>query len=109
MQILAGHLLLSATDLVNFLGCRHATYLDLRDLADPVELPQRDAATVLIFEKEIEHEKRHLVSLKAAEIVGREKVVAGTDYRLGGRVHADLAWAKLRSLGEGARLASNSL
>jgi predicted RecB family nuclease len=65
MQILAGHLVLSATDLVNFLGCRHATYLDLRDLADPVELPQRDAATVLIFEKGIEHEKRHLAAIKA--------------------------------------------
>ena len=65
MQILAGRLLLSATDLVNFLGCRHATYLDLRDLTDPVELPERDAATVLIFEKGIEHEKRYLASLKA--------------------------------------------
>jgi len=65
MQILAGRLLLSATDLVNFLGCRHATYLDLRDLTDPVEVPERDAATVLIFEKGIEHERRHLASLKA--------------------------------------------
>jgi hypothetical protein len=65
MQILDGRLLLSATDLVNFLGCRHATYLDLRDLTDPVEIPERDGATVLIFEKGIEHEKRHLASLKA--------------------------------------------
>jgi predicted RecB family nuclease len=65
MQILDGRLLLSATDLVNFLGCRHATYLDLRDLTDPVEIPARDAATVLIFEKGNEHEKRHLASLKA--------------------------------------------
>src|ERR1700682_5262926 len=65
MQILAVRLLLSATDLVNFLGCRHATYLDLRDLTDPVELPEREAATVLIFEKGIEHEKRHLATLRA--------------------------------------------
>jgi len=65
MLILRGRLLLSATDLVNFLGCRHATYLDLRDLTDPVEIPERDAATVLIFEKGIEHEKRHLATLKA--------------------------------------------
>jgi predicted RecB family nuclease len=63
MQILAGCLLLSATDLVNFLGCRHAAYLDLRDLTDPVQLPERDAGTALIFEKGIEHEKRHLASL----------------------------------------------
>jgi predicted RecB family nuclease len=75
MQILAGRLLLSASDLVNFLGCRHATYLDLRELTDPVEIPEHDAATVLIFEKGIEHEQRHLALLKArgftvVEIVG---------------------------------------
>src|SRR6516162_7248837 len=38
---------------------------------------------------------------------GRGNVVAGTDCGLGGRVHANLAWAKLRALGEGARLAVN--
>jgi uncharacterized protein len=65
MQILAGHLLFSATDLVNFLGCRHATYLDLRDLTNPAEMPERDAATVLIFEKGLEHERRYLASLQA--------------------------------------------
>jgi hypothetical protein len=54
MQILTGRLLLSATALVNFLGCRHATYLDLRDLTGPGEIPERDAATVLIFQKGIE-------------------------------------------------------
>ena len=47
--------------------------------------------------------------LRYATIVGRENVVAGTDCGLGGRVHADLAWAKLRTLVEGARLASRSL
>ncbi len=79
MQIVAGHLLLSATDLVNFLGCRHATYLDLRDLTDPVELPARDAATVLIFEKGIEHEKRHLASLKARGLIVVEVPGEGFD------------------------------
>jgi len=44
-----------------------------------------------------------------AAIVGRENVVAGTDCGLGGRTHADLAWAKLRTLVEGARLAATSL
>ena len=39
----------------------------------------------------------------------RENAIAGTDCGLGGRVHADLAWAKLRTLVEGARLASTSL
>src|SRR5215467_12301641 len=64
MQILNGNLLFSATDLVNFLGCKHATYLDLGDLTDPIEIFQRDAATDLIFEKGLEHERRYLESLK---------------------------------------------
>ena len=47
--------------------------------------------------------------LRYAAIAGRENVIAGTDCGLGGRVHADLAWAKLHALVEGARLASKSL
>jgi 5-methyltetrahydropteroyltriglutamate--homocysteine methyltransferase len=47
--------------------------------------------------------------LRFAAIVGRENVIASTDCGLGGRVRADLAWAKLRALTDGARLASNSL
>jgi hypothetical protein len=70
----------------NFLGCRHATYLDLRDLTDPVEIPERDAATVLIFEKGIEHEKRHPTSLKARGFTVVE--VAGEGFDLaGGTAH----------------------
>ena len=34
--------------------------------------------------------------LRYAPSVDRENIVAGTDCGLGGRVHADLAWAKLR-------------
>lgn len=41
-----------------------------------------------------------------AELVGPENVIAATDCGLGGRVHPDIAWAKLESLAEGARLAS---
>ena len=47
--------------------------------------------------------------LRYTAIVGRENVIAGTDCGLGSRVHADLAWAKLRTLVEGTRLASTSL
>ena len=36
--------------------------------------------------------------LRYAAIVGRENIGAGTDCGLGGRVHADLASAKLRTL-----------
>ena len=47
--------------------------------------------------------------LAYAKAVGRENVVAGTDCGLGGRVHTQIAWAKLRALAEGARLASKEL
>jgi 5-methyltetrahydropteroyltriglutamate--homocysteine methyltransferase len=44
-----------------------------------------------------------------ASRVGRENVLAGTDCGLGGRVHPQVAWAKLRALVEGAALASRRL
>jgi 5-methyltetrahydropteroyltriglutamate--homocysteine methyltransferase len=44
-----------------------------------------------------------------AQIVGRERVIAGTDCGLGGRVHEEIVWAKLRALVDGARLASERL
>ena len=43
------------------------------------------------------------------ERVGRENVFAGTDCGLGGRVHPQIAWAKLPALAEGAKLASKAL
>ena len=39
------------------------------------------------------------------ELVGRERVIASTDCGLGGRVHPQIAWAKLESLAHGAALA----
>ncbi len=47
--------------------------------------------------------------VRYASIVGRENVIAGTDCGLGGRVHGELAWAKLGALVEGARLATKQL
>jgi 5-methyltetrahydropteroyltriglutamate--homocysteine methyltransferase len=44
-----------------------------------------------------------------AGLVGRESVMAGTDCGLGGRVHPQIAWAKLRALRDGAALASQKL
>lgn len=41
-----------------------------------------------------------------ASLVGPERVVASTDCGLGGRVHSHIAWSKLESLVQGARLAS---
>ena len=46
----------------------------------------------------------------AASLSGwARNVMAGTDCGLGGRVHPQLAWAKLKILAEGAKLASQRM
>jgi 5-methyltetrahydropteroyltriglutamate--homocysteine methyltransferase len=44
-----------------------------------------------------------------ARLLGAENVIAGADCGFGGRSHPQIAWAKLRSLTEGAALASRAL
>jgi 5-methyltetrahydropteroyltriglutamate--homocysteine methyltransferase len=44
-----------------------------------------------------------------ASVVGREAVIASTDCGLGGRVHPQIAAAKLEALGQGAEIASRRL
>jgi 5-methyltetrahydropteroyltriglutamate--homocysteine methyltransferase len=52
--------------------------------------------------------------LNFASVARRENVIAGTDcgfatFAATGTVHPSIAWAKLRALTEGARLASDEL
>jgi 5-methyltetrahydropteroyltriglutamate--homocysteine methyltransferase len=47
--------------------------------------------------------------MRFAGVVGRERVIAATDCGLGGRVHPQIAWAKLEALAQGAALASRRL
>ena len=53
--------------------------------------------------------------VRYAQVVGRENVMAGTDCGFGTiarsrpRVHPSVAWAKLQTLAEGARRASDIL
>ena len=47
--------------------------------------------------------------VRYANVVGRENVIAGTDCGLGGRIHPQIAWAKLEALAQGAALASKDL
>jgi len=52
--------------------------------------------------------------IRFADLVGRERVIAGTDCGFGtsgagDEVHPDVAWAKLQALVEGARIASGKL
>lgn len=65
MQKCNGSTLFSASDLVNFMGCTHATFLDLRNLETPVEFPPEDEQAVLLQEKGLEHERAYLERLKA--------------------------------------------
>jgi 5-methyltetrahydropteroyltriglutamate--homocysteine methyltransferase len=44
-----------------------------------------------------------------AGIVGRENVVGGADCGMGGRVHAEIGWAKLGALADGAAIATRAL
>jgi len=47
--------------------------------------------------------------MRFAQVVGRENVIASTDCGLGGRIHTQIAWAKLAALAEGAKLATHEL
>jgi 5-methyltetrahydropteroyltriglutamate--homocysteine methyltransferase len=47
--------------------------------------------------------------LRFAKLVGRERVIASSDCGLGGRVHPQIAWAKVETLAQGATLASRQL
>ncbi|GAA0727066.1 TM0106 family RecB-like putative nuclease [Sphingomonas japonica] len=65
MQRLDGTTLFSASDLVNFMGCTHATALDLRQLDHPVELAPDGEQARLLQEKGMEHERAYLARLRA--------------------------------------------
>jgi 5-methyltetrahydropteroyltriglutamate--homocysteine methyltransferase len=47
--------------------------------------------------------------VRFADQVGRERVIASTDCGLGGRIHPQIAWAKLEALAQGAELATQQL
>ena len=46
--------------------------------------------------------------LRFAKRVGRKNVIAGADCGFGGRSHPQIAWAKLKALVEGAKIASKT-
>ena len=71
MRLQNGLLIFSATDLVNFLGCRHATFLDRRNLDAPLAPKAEDPLLALLQEKGLAHERRYLDVLRDQ---GREVV-----------------------------------
>src|SRR5829696_9550048 len=64
MFIQADCLTLSATDLNNYLGCRHATFLDLSILGQAAAAAEPDPQLELLKKKGIDHERWHLDYLR---------------------------------------------
>jgi predicted RecB family nuclease len=88
MREKGGKRLYSASDLVNYLGCSHASFNDLRQLTVPVALPADDEHAQLLQEKGIEHEKAFLSRLKGE---GRKVVEVSDKGTLDTRVAATRA------------------
>jgi hypothetical protein len=73
MQQLDNRLILSATDLINYLECPHLTHLDMEVAIGRMQLePTRTDATALLARKGDEHEQTYLAQLRAD---GHEVVV----------------------------------
>jgi predicted RecB family nuclease len=66
MRVEGLEVLLSASDLMRFMSCKHATALDLRYARGEALVPADDTEDAKILQKQgDEHESRHLAKLKA--------------------------------------------
>lgn len=77
--------LFSASDLVNFMGCPHATFLDLRHLGKPLGSGLDDDLAQLLQEKGLAHERAYLKRLRVegktiVEIDGDADLVAKAEH-----------------------------
>ena len=59
----ADRIIFSATDLISYLGCCHATFLDIADLRQPRIEREADPTQELLRKKGLEHERKHLACL----------------------------------------------
>ncbi|NEY92254.1 TM0106 family RecB-like putative nuclease [Rhodobacteraceae bacterium KMS-5] len=67
MRDVGGHMLFSATDLMRFMGCAHATTLDLSRLRGEGPDPREDSEDAALLQKQGDaHEAAHLARLGAA-------------------------------------------
>jgi predicted RecB family nuclease len=67
MRDVGGHILFSATDLMRFMGCAHATMLDLSRLWGEGPEPREDSEDAALLQKQGDaHEAAHLARLGAA-------------------------------------------
>src|SRR4051812_43958337 len=79
MQLLGQELVLSATDLSNFLGCRHRTALDMAVALGARKKPwlPHDPLLEVLWKRGADHEKRYVDSLRAQ---GRGIVDLNSDF-----------------------------
>jgi predicted RecB family nuclease len=72
MRLSGSDLVLSATDLSNFLSCRHRTALEMAEVHGRLRRPRWDDPLLeILFKRGLEHEKAYVESLRAA---GRDVV-----------------------------------
>jgi predicted RecB family nuclease len=80
-------LLLSSGDLTTFLGCRHASALDLRALDEDLETTAPDATLEFLQSKGVHHEKAYLARLESQ---GRQVTIIPDREKLPDRVKMTL-------------------
>ena len=92
LRLLYDSVLLSASDLNTFLGCRHASALDFRRsvLGEALEQAAEDAGQALVQRRGEEHEQRHFEALRAT--------AAG-----------EVVWLRDRDLDPGLRLTEEAM
>ncbi len=75
MRSIDGRLVLSATDLSNFLNCRHRTALELGEARGRRRRPQfDDPVLAALLARGLEHERRYVGSLRAERVVDLAEV-----------------------------------
>src|SRR2546427_10418130 len=73
MQFLDGRLIVSPSDLTGFLECEHLTQQELAAARGEVERPERkDPELHVLTRRGLEHEARHLASLRTGHRLGVE-------------------------------------
>lgn len=78
MLVHQGGKIFSASDLVNFMSCAHATNLDVQNLVTPTTFAPDDESAVLLQEKGIEHERAFLERLRSDGLSIVEIAAQGT-------------------------------
>ena len=91
MRLFKQRVTFSATDLVNFLGCHHSTYLDVLDLQGARAPALKDPFLELLQEKGLAHERRYLEGLRAQGLQVVDLAAEGSSFERVGRTREAMA------------------